>query len=484
MSFYKLSRFLIFFFGTGIFSGLVAESYSKYRMDDGSLLRDGVIPVRSQGRANSVLEDSSKSGTDSGLYVSLYAWTKGDSQKGGVAEDFARKSYGRISIAPEIGWVRKDDKNEFLFLVSPILSYSETNDTKREVYRLSDSEAIASYSRDFGFLKLRGEGGRGFQRLDRYGFLFSNILNYAEIGWEFRDLHLRGGFLAGEFSSFRAYSDRDRTESPLRIVGGDLVWEPETISKSLRVFHYEYGEPRQEAVKPDLFQKEEPFRAYGFFRYSGAEWESRDYWKMKWELTATHLEGRRENGTSPWNSYGTRQTTNSWMGTLGTTWKEDTLSLFARGLFAKEDSTFRIDKNSDGYSPIKGDPRGFLAPFSILLLRDFSAKQDGIFSGIDSPRKPVFENSGIQYYQLGATKEWGGGWSTTLAGGFGISYIGRGLELLAVSGWKGESGYIVGGLAYAWVNPGREESVLIDEIRRSVPEREYFRWYASGGIRF
>ncbi|MFB5650727.1 hypothetical protein ACE5IS_08790 [Leptospira wolffii] len=480
----RVSKFLIFFLLSAFWRGIYAESYSNFRMDDSSLLRDGVIPVRSQGRASSVSENPPKYRTDSGFYSSLYAWAKGDSQKGGVREDQARKSYGRASIAPEFGWFRESESSRVLFLISPIFTYSERDESKREIFRLQDGEAILSLSKDIGYLRIRGEAGRGFQRLDGMGFLFSNIMNYAEIGWEILPWKLRGSLMGGEFSSSVAYSDRDRSESPLRILGGDLVWEPESVLKSMRLYHYQYGEPRQEAVRADLYRNEEPFRAYGYFRYSGGEWESRVVGKTKLEATAIHVEGRRENATNPLYSDKSRQTTNSWMGTLGVTWKEDTVSYFVRTFYSKEDQNFRIDRNSDGYSPIKGDPRGLLAPFSILLLRDFSSKEDTVFFGVDSPRKPVFENSGIQYYQFGASKEWGGGWASTLAGGFGISYIGRGLECIATSGWKGESGYIVGGIAYAWVDPERDESYIIDEIRRPVANREYFRWYASGGIRF
>ncbi len=480
----KYFEYIIFFLVSGLSFGIEAESYPKYRMDDSSLLGDGIIPVRSLGRAENTLEDPPKWKTNTGFYSSLYVWGKGDSQKGGVREDQARKSYGRASIAPEFGWLQKTESTQTIFLISPILTYAERDESKREVYKLNDGEALASFSYSFSILKLRAEGGRGFQRFDKSGFLFANIMNYAELGWEILPWKLKGSLVGGEFSSSFAYNDRDKTESPLRIRGGDLVWEPENIFQSIRIFHYQYGEPRQEAVKADLFRGEEAFRPYGFFRYSGLEWESVSFWKTKLEGSAIHVEGRRENATSPLQSYRTTQNTNSWLATLGGTWKQENVSVFLRALYASTDPTFRIDQNSNGYAPIKGDPRGFLAPFSILLLRDFSSKQDAVFSGIDSPRKPVFENSGLQYYQLGASKEWGKGWSSTLATGFGISYIGRGVELIAASGWKGEIGYFVAGVAYAWVNPGKDEAFLFEEIRRPIPTREYFRWYASAGIRF
>lgn len=90
----------------------------------------------------------------------------------------------------------------------------------------------------------------------------------------------------------------------------------------------------------------------------------------------------------------------------------------------------------------------------------------------------------MQYYQTGIRKELDGGWSATLATGIGISYIGRGLELIAAGGWKGELGYFLLGAAYAWVKPGQDESYILDEIRRPIAMREYFRWYASAGLRF
>ncbi|TGJ98638.1 hypothetical protein EHQ53_00560 [Leptospira langatensis] len=461
-----------------------ADSYPQYRLDDSSLLNDGVINVKSQGRNANTNDDSKSFSSQSGFYTSLYVWGKSYSQKGGVKEDEARKWYGRASFSPEFGWQKKTDRLETLVLVSPIVTYAEKDDTRLNTYRLSDGEALVSSRLNFSQFRLRAEGGRGFQRLDKNGFLFANLANYGEIGWEYLPLNVRGSLLGAEFQSSIAYSNRDRTESPLRIQGGDLVWEPKLLLNSFRIFHYQYSEPKQSAQRADLFRQEEPFRPYGFFRYSGLEWESEPFWKAKIEGSAIRVEGRRENGTNPFYSQNTRQSSNAWLATLGATWKEESYSIFVRALYATKDPTFHTDQNSNGYASIKGDPRGYLAPFSILLLRDWNAKQDTVFSGVDSPRKPIYENSGLQYYQTGVSKEWGKGWSTTLGTGLGISYIGRGLELIAAGGWKSETGYLVAGAAYAWVRPGMDESVLLDEIRRPIPTREYFRWYASAGIRF
>ncbi|TGJ99781.1 hypothetical protein EHO59_17510 [Leptospira semungkisensis] len=453
-------------------------------MDDSSLLGDGIINVKSNGRAANTTADSKSFSSQSGFYTSLYVWGRSYSQKGGVKEDAARKWYGRATFSPEFGWQGKTDRTETLVLVSPIVTYAEKDDTRLNTYRLSDGEALVSSRITISEFRFRAEGGRGFQRLDKNGFLFANLANYGEIGWEYMPWNIRGAFIGAEFQSSIAYSNRDRTEAPLRIQGGDIVWEPKKILSHLRAFHYQYSEPRQEAQRADLFRREEPFRPYGFFRYSGLEWESETFLKTKLEGSAIQVEGRRENGNGPFNSQNSRQNTNAWLATLGATWKEESYSIFLRALYATKDPTFHTDQNSNGYAGIKGDPRGYLAPFSILLLRDWNAKQDAVFSGVDSPRKPIYENSGLQYYQTGVSKEWGKGWSTTLGTGLGISYIGRGLEIIAASGWKSESGYLVAGAAYAWVRPGMDESVILDEIRRPIPTREYFRWYASAGIRF
>ncbi|EQA37434.1 hypothetical protein LEP1GSC047_4080 [Leptospira inadai serovar Lyme str. 10] len=461
-----------------------ADSYPKYRMDDASLLSDGNIRVRSLGRSAQTLEDPPKYKSWSGFYTSLYSSGRGFSQKGGVQSDAAAKTSAKASLSPELGWIGKSTTWEGQFLVSPYLTYMVKDDSQTKIYRLTDGEAIGSLSLRLGGVGFRAEGGRGFQRLDSAGFLFASIANYAEFGWSVPSWKIRGGFIGLEFQSQFSYLPRDTTQSPLRVKGGDFLWEPEHIIKSLRFFYYQYSEPRQEPVKASYFQTAEPFRAYGFFRYSGIEWEFLKFKEMKFDGSAFHVEGRRENGTDAFNSYDTRQATNAWMGTLSGTLESESYSVFARVLYATKDRTFRTDHDSNGFAGIKGDPRGFLAPVSILLLRDFQAKQDSPFYGIDSVRTPNYENSGMQYYQTGIRKELDGGWSMTLATGIGISYIGRGLELIAAGGWKGELGYLLLGAAYAWVKPGQDESYILDEIRRPIAVREYFRWYASAGIRF
>ncbi|TGK21907.1 hypothetical protein EHO61_01340 [Leptospira fluminis] len=464
--------------------GIFGDSYPKYRLDDSSLLNDGNIPVLSSGRFARTQEDPAKIRTKSGFYADPYVFGRSFSQKGGVQSDQASKTSAKGVFSPEFGWIGNSSRWETMILASPYLTYMEKEDSKTQTYKLTDGEALASLGLNLSFLSFRIEGGRGFQRLDSAGFLFASLANYAEFGWSIKSLNLKGSLLGLEFQSRLSYLPKENSESPLGVRGGDLVWEPDKLWKRLRFFHYQYSEPRQEAVPASFFQTAQPFQAYGFYRYSGTEFEFLKWQEWKWEGSFIRLEGRRENGKDAYDSYHTRQTTNSFLATVSTTYETGPVSIFVRGLFSRADRTFRTDDRSDGFAGIKGDPRGFLAPVSILLLRDFQAKQDAPFAGIDSYRKPVYENDGLQYYQAGLRKELPGGWSATLATGFGISYIGRGLELIAAGGWKGEAGFALFGAAYAWVKPGQDESVLLDEIKRPIAVREYFRWYASAGLRF
>ncbi|WP_243393247.1 hypothetical protein [Leptospira perolatii] len=453
-------------------------------MDDSSLLQDGLVRLDSVGRAANTEKKPRRFSADSGFYTSLYSWGRVFSQKGGTKEEDARKTLGKASISPEFGWLRRDENSLFQILASPVFSYLEKVQLEREVVKLSDGELLISIIFQKGDFKTRMEAGRGFQRLDAGGFLFAGILNYGELGWEISSLQLKGSLFAGEFQSSPAYLPRDKTESPLGIRGGDLSWNPKSFLEKIRFFYYQYGEPRQEAVKGDFFRESEPFRPYGFFRYTGSEWFVSPLQKFRLEGSAFHVEGRRENGKDRFDSYKTRQSTNAWFATLSASVERNSYVFFLRMLYTSKDATFRTDQDSNGYSGIRTDPRGFLAPVSILLLRDFHSKEESPFSGVETVRKPIYESSSLQYYQIGGRKDWGNGWSSTLAAGFSISSIGRGAEILSLSGWKGEAGFLLGGLAYAWVQPGEDQKFLIDEVHKKAPIREYFRWYLSAGLTF
>lgn len=83
-----------------------------------------------------------------------------------------------------------------MLLLSPILSYREDFQLKRNVNRPVDTELIAAWKLAKKEFNVNLEGGRGFQRLDAYGLLFAGMANYIETNFYWKSFDATLSFLA------------------------------------------------------------------------------------------------------------------------------------------------------------------------------------------------------------------------------------------------------------------------------------------------
>lgn len=163
------TKFFLFFITICILSfPLHSETYSNYRMDDvlyfSSGIRDFTYGTRidSQGLSNTT-----------GYYLHSY-WNTNYLTQGGVNEFYLIEG----SVSPEIG-LFYDITGFQLYIIA---SYTGKISKKRE------NETLQSFQNEWeGILggswgPLFFQGGRGFYRGDKIGFLLANPINFFELG--------------------------------------------------------------------------------------------------------------------------------------------------------------------------------------------------------------------------------------------------------------------------------------------------------------
>ncbi|MDI7190280.1 hypothetical protein [Leptospira santarosai] len=478
-----------------MFQSISAESYSEYRLDDLLLLEDGKRELTGRGRiyepkesANDKDRDDSEKKQDnpkqsrtSKFYGNATALYRGLTQKGGTREEEARRSFSRGIISPEVGWMDKGKRVYHKILISPFLQYEETLIGTKTTTRGADGELLWMVGWESPSLRAGIEAGRGYQRLDRNGFMYVGFMNYGELQIHWKPLGVTVTAIGAQMRNSPLYSTRDRSESPQRIVGGSVQKLENNIFQNIRIFYYLYKESRREAVKGGLYEKEEPFRPYGEFQYYGIEFSSAKKFGFGIDADAIQVVGFRQYG------FGTFQAPQFTSGRLigsRLVWERPEASYFLGGLYTSRDSDLRIDRNSDGYAGIRTDPRGYGGKTSFLLMESLLMQGGNVFQEDGTVAKPNFENKGIQLLQFGVKKSWDQRWKTQGMILTSTSSMGRGWEGIATAGYQSEYSYILISLSYARVDPQREKRNFIEEWRIKEPIREYSRIYFSAGVHF
>lgn len=481
---------VFFLFLSAAFS-LSAESYDSYRRDDLLLLGDGKRDLTGQGRFFSFRKNETEKretipgeNEAPGAYANLHAIYRGLTQYGGAEREKADVSFSRAILSPEAGYVRKREHLYYQILISPFLSYEENVNGTRTISKGADGELLGIGGWDSAFWKLGLETGRGYQRLDRNGFLFAGFLNYGEVSFLWKPLGLSFSGIAAQTNGSVLYTERDRNESPARISGGSIRFGDGPIIQNFRIFYYLYAESRQEAVKGDLFRESQPFRPYGRYAYYGFEFSSGSFEGFRFDSDAIAVSGSREYGTDAFRSYQTSRSTSAGFAGGRIVWERKEASYFLGGLFFSKDEELRTDRNSDGYSGIRTDLRGYGGKTSFLLSQSLLLQEGTVFPPDGTSKRPDFENKGMGLVQAGARKTWDSRW--TLQGILlsSSSPLGRGWEAVAVGGYESEYSYILMSLSYAKVDPQKQERFLFEEWRKKAEDKEYARIYLSAGAYF
>ncbi|MFA4794752.1 hypothetical protein [Leptospira kirschneri] len=489
-----------------------AESYSGYRLDDLLLLKDGKRDLTGKGRydeikpekdensikaqeetnPNEAVKDGfkEKKGAEdykeqtAGFYGNGTLIYRGLRQKGGVEEEKPDRSFSRGIFSPEVGWKYKGEQVYNKILISPYLQYEENINGSKTITKGADGEFLWISGMESQNLRIGIEMGRGYQRLDRNGFMFVGFLNYGEFQIHLKKYGVSASAIGAQMQNAVLYTERDRNESPQRISGGSVQILEKPLVQNFRIFYYLYKESRQDAVRGDLYRKEEPYRPYGAYQYYGFELSSSKFWGFRIDLDAIKVVGSREYGLDPFQSNNTAQTTNGSLIGSKITWERPEAEYFLGGFYTSKDEELKIDRKSNGYSGIRTDLRGYGGKTSFLLMESLLIQEGNVFQEDGVVTRPNFENKGIKLLELGVKKNWDHKWTAQGMIVTTTSSIGRGWEGVLTGGYQSEHSYILMSLSYAYVNPQKEKKLFFEEWKVEEPKREYSRIYLSAGIHF
>ncbi|EMO42262.1 hypothetical protein LEP1GSC186_0385 [Leptospira noguchii serovar Autumnalis str. ZUN142] len=493
---------------------IAAESYSGYRLDDLLLLKGGKRELTGKGRYDEIepetyessnketkLQSSNneneagKNGSkekegpeykkqSTGFYGNGTLIYRGLRQKGGVEEEKPDRSFSRGIFSPEVGWKYKSERVYHKILMSPYLQYEENVNGNRTVIKGADGEFLWIAGMESPNLRIGIETGRGYQRLDRNGFMFVGFLNYGEFQIHLKKYDVSASAIGAQMQNAVLYTERDRNESPQRILGGSIQILEKPLIQNFRIFYYLYKEFRQDVVRGDLYRKEEPFRPYGAYQYYGFELSSSKFLGFRIDLDAIKVVGSREYGLDPFQSNNTTQTTNGSLIGSKITWERPEAEYFLGGFYTSKDEELKIDRKSNGYSGIRTDLRGYGGKTSFLLMESLLIQEGNVFQEDGVVTRPNFENKGIKLLELGVKKNWDHKWTAQGMIVTTTSSIGRGWEGVLTGGYQSEHSYILMSLSYAYVNPQKEKKLFFEEWKVEEPKREYSRIYLSAGIHF
>ncbi|MBE0304456.1 hypothetical protein [Leptospira interrogans] len=494
-----------------ISKAVASESYSGYRLDDLLLLKDGKRDLTGKGRYDEIEPDKDENLTKTreeintneagknefkekesvgykkqttGFYGNGALIYRGLRQKGGVWGEKSDRSFSRGIFSPEVGWKYKGEQIYNKILISPYLQYEENVSGNKTITKGADGELLWIAGIESPNLRIGTEMGRGYQRLDRNGFMFVGFLNYGEFQIHLKKYGVSASMMGAQMQNTALYTERDRSESPQRISGGSIQILEKSWIQNFRIFYYLYKESRQDAVRGDLYRKEEPYRPYGAYQYYGFELSSSKFWGFRIDLDAIKVIGSREYGLDPFQSNDTTQTTKgSFIGSK-IVWERPEAEYFLGGFYTSKDEELKIDRKSNGYSGIRTDPRGYGGKTSFLLMESLLIQEGNIFQEDGVVTRPNFENKGIKLLELGIKKNWDHKWTAQGMIVTTSSAIGRGWEGVLTGGYQSEHSYILMSLSYAYVDPQKEKKLFFEEWKVDEPKREYSRIYLSAGVHF
>ncbi|EMN72957.1 hypothetical protein ACO1J6_12270 [Leptospira interrogans serovar Hebdomadis] len=494
-----------------ISKAVASESYSGYRLDDLLLLKDGKRDLTGKGRYDEIEPDKDENLTKTreeintneagknefkekesvgykkqttGFYGNGALIYRGLRQKGGVWGEKSDRSFSRGIFSPEVGWKYKGEQIYNKILISPYLQYEENVSGNKTITKGADGELLWIAGMESPNLRIGTEMGRGYQRLDRNGFMFVGFLNYGEFQIHLKKYGVSASMMGAQMQNTALYTERDRSESPQRISGGSIQILEKSWIQNFRIFYYLYKESRQDAVRGDLYRKEEPYRPYGAYQYYGFELSSSKFWGFRIDLDAIKVIGSREYGLDPFQSNDTTQTTKgSFIGSK-IVWERPEAEYFLGGFYTSKDEELKIDRKSNGYSGIRTDPRGYGGKTSFLLMESLLIQEGNIFQEDGVVTRPNFENKGIKLLELGIKKNWDHKWTAQGMIVTTSSAIGRGWEGVLTGGYQSEHSYILMSLSYAYVDPQKEKKLFFEEWKVDEPKREYSRIYLSAGVHF
>jgi hypothetical protein len=463
-------------------NSLLSESYSDYQMDDLKATKDwGRVKVATQTRWKS---NAFSSDGNTGFHSNHRVFSGGQffSQRGGSENDEGRKYSGLVGANAIAGFRYEQSNHAFSFILGPRLQAVESRKFEREITSVWDGEAISSYETQLSRFKLAIEGGRGWQRLDSYGFLFNGMANYGQFhivdtsGFSFA-LHTLS-FKHREESLKPSAWNHDRKE----VVGGAMRSSDHLFWESLQFFHYIYREPNHSNDPSRIPTAYE----FGQFNYSGIELRSIKFYEgFQFDLSIIRVTGLRKARTAPWTEV--IQDTNATLAYASLHASFGLTHWSLSGLFSSKDQNARLDKSSNGFAAPLAEPRVLGGYSSFFLYQSVYFPNDKVFFEFSERKVPGFENKGQRLFGI----QFGYDIRNNLRGDIHLnrnsSELGNGIEGILKITHRFDSwpkGFILGSICYAYLNSDRKTILISEPFTQLEGNKEFLRIYLSAGLEF
>ncbi|XDD46226.1 hypothetical protein AB3N60_16185 [Leptospira sp. WS39.C2] len=436
--------------------------------------------VKVQERQNSIPNPQDKEGF--AFQTSFLSGGKFQSQKGGIDSEKANRYHSEgIITTPTLFSYTQPNWSSGLF-IAPRVSVSESRIINKEVRTVYDSEAAFLLTKELSKIQISIETGRGYNRLDRYGFVFVGMANYISLS-----LNTKFGFrLTG--IRLNAKPELENWFGPpwsgyrREMYGGRISSEKILFWEEFRIFQFVYEDPNHNTNNsPGSSQ-----RVSGRYSYTGIEFQSKpflDIWGF--DFTAISLQGESKSTNTAWSE--SKTSTNSYLGFFSLHSQNEKLSFALAGLLTKKDQKDRSDSNSNGYASSFAEPKVLGGYSSFLLFQSLDFIHPPLFRDRPLPQNPNFENKGIQMFGIQFGWDWNSWIRSDLFLNRADSILGKGNEVITkLSVTAKDYGNLVSQFSFSYteMDPRRQRVFITEPFTEKEPNKEYIRIYISLGMQY
>lgn len=417
-----------------------------------------------------------------GVQTELISGGRFQSQKGGLDSEKANRYYSQGNVTTPTLFYYASQGWNLGILLAPRITLSEGRVVEKEVRTIYDSEATALLSKEISGIQVAVEVGRGFNRLDRYGFFFVGMANFGTLsishtsGFRITGIHLNAkpeleNWFGPPWIGYR------------RVIYGAFISSEKTLFwEEFRFFHYVCSDPNHNSNGQILSGQ----RTSGRYSYSGMEFQSRKFletWAV--DLAGIRLLGESKSSTNPWSEE--KLATNSYLGYFSLHSKCEKFSFALAGLITRKDQKDRLDSNSNGYASNFTEPRVLGGYSSFLLYQSLDLIHPPQFRDVPTKENPNFENKGNRIYGIQMGMDWISFFRTDLFFNRSDSVMGKGSEVIGkLSFLTNEYGKLFAQMSasYTMMDPNTKRVWITEPFTEEEPKKEYIRFYLSLGTQF
>lgn len=434
----------------GFFHSLRSESYSAYRWDDFNASRQyGKVTPGSFSRSDSQKDN-----------LSLYIGGQSFSQKGGEDEKLASRNTNRIFLSPEVRFLLDTKWGRGGLTASLLGERIAKTVTETNIHSKFDGEAIFSYELPFKTIRAGVETGRGFQRLDSFGFLFTGFSNFAQMRVQIPS-YSQLTLISLQFETRDPFLTPNRqSKSETQIIGGDwnFLFFP-FLTKS-QFFGYVYKSPSNVNLANNQFLFFPGFQ----FQYFGWELQSDLFLSnFRLDLFFSRQIGEINRKTTAYDEE--RSSSSSYLAYGSLQYESQKFSISLSGLGTKRTTQLASDRKEDGFAFPNSQPRVLGGYSSFFLFQNFLGPNSTSFLDLGEVRKPDFNQNGFQLGGLQFSKQWNSSWGSDFFLNGAVTSMGKGAEGIARIRYlfENEKSYLLASVCYA----------------RNETKEEFWRFYLS-----